>query len=110
MWNDIGDALPPEQRIEPEGLRAVHEPGPPEMMLVVMPPARHMAEAHFAAIVVCDGVADYYVLEESWAPDRADATVIGGWTPESHVNYGPGPTPDLDAFRQAIARMVTPKD
>src|SRR5262249_39711875 len=92
LWNIVGDEMAAEERIEPDGLRAVYEPGPPEMVLVVMPPARHMAEAHFAAVVIQDSVARYFVLEDSWTPDRADATVIGEWTrDQTHVNYGPGP-------------------
>jgi hypothetical protein len=55
---------------------------------------RSEVEAHFAAIAAVGGTVRYLVLEESWSPDQAEATVIGEWTAEGHFNLGPAPSPD----------------
>jgi hypothetical protein len=61
---------------------------------------------HYAAIAAIDGQVRYLVLEESWSPVRADATVLGEWTSDGHVNLGPGPVPDQRAFVQAVRTLL----
>jgi hypothetical protein len=108
MWNDCGERLPVEQRLDPAGLEASYRPDPDAPMIVVtMPAARHMVEAHFAAMALVDGGMRYLVLEESWSPEQAVATVLGEWTADgSHLNLGPGPVPDRGEFVRAVLTAV----
>src|SRR5690349_12905649 len=56
LWVDLGTALPADDRLPPDGLRASwHDAGDNEIALVTMPPAIGMTDAHLAAIVVPKG-------------------------------------------------------
>jgi hypothetical protein len=108
LWSEIGLGLPEEQRLDPAGLSATYEPGPPvPMVIITMPPAYHMVEAHFAAIVAIADKVRYLVLEESWSPlqDRR-ATVIGEWAADGHFNLGLGPPPQRQAFLEAVRKLM----
>jgi hypothetical protein len=108
LWSEVGDQLPEDQRLDPAGLTVAYEPGPPApLVIVTMPPAHHMVEAHFAAIVAVADQARYLVLEESWSPVADKATVLGEWTAEGHLNLGSGPPPQRDAFLAAVRALVT---
>ena len=109
MWHEVGTRLPEVQRLAPDGLATDLRPDPSTPMVVVtMPAARHMVEAHFAAIVLCDEQTRYFVLEESWSPTEPVATVLGEWIGDSHINLGPGPAPDRTAFIEAVLTRVQP--
>jgi hypothetical protein len=86
--------------------------------VVVLPRPRAMAEAFFvAAVLLADpdqdmpdpsGVAlRYFTLEKGFALDGGSRTVLCEWTAEgSHVNYGDGPAPEVEAFIGAVAGLL----
>jgi hypothetical protein len=109
LWSEVGSRLPDEQRLDPAGLTAVYTADSlAPMVMVTMPPARYMVEAHFAAIVALGDQARYLVLEESWSPNRVQATVIGEWTTDGHFNLGPGPAPEREGFAHAVRALINP--
>ncbi|MBV1850070.1 hypothetical protein [Catellatospora tritici] len=109
LWSEAGSRVPTEARLAPDGLSAAYEPDPQVPMVVItMPPARHMVEAHFAAIVASGDQTRYLVLEESWSPGSDRATVLGEWTSEGHYNLGPGPEPQRAAFIEAVRVLTRP--
>jgi len=72
--------------------------------VVGMPPPQSAAECYLFAIVKdkSGGIA-YYTLERSL---REGTTMLCGWDAEgAHLNFGPGPKPDLDAFVAAIVAL-----
>jgi hypothetical protein len=106
LWSDVGQRLPEEQRLDPAGLAAQHVQGTPPMLAITMPAAVHMVEAHYIVIAADGDATRYFVLEESWAPDRPRATVIGEWTADGHYNLGPGPDPDRDTFVHVVRGLL----
>ncbi|HWA76690.1 MAG TPA: hypothetical protein VG937_30365 [Polyangiaceae bacterium] len=78
--------------------------------VVVMPPPRATGEAHYAApVLLMHGTPEnvelrYFTLEYSTAYEAGPSTVLGEWQADgTHVNHGPGPAPDVEAFLEAIA-------
>jgi len=71
--------------------------------VVGMPPPQNAPECYLFAIVRDkSGSIAYYTLERSLGDD----TMLGGWNAEgAHLNFGPGPQPDLDAFVAAIVAL-----
>jgi hypothetical protein len=102
VWDGVGEGLPAEQRLPSDGLStSVRELGGHDVIVITMPPALEPGEAHFAAFVVPRGQdpVRYVTLELSRSPLSGDIiTFGGGWDAGSHLNYGIGPNPDLDAF------------
>ena len=76
------------------------------MVIVTLPPAYNMVEAHFAAIAVVADQVRYLVLEESWSPVHERATVLGEWAADGHLNLGLGPPPDRQAFVTAVSALL----
>ncbi len=77
----------------------------------------HEWGAYFAAIVLKIQLDDaerpekpeilYFTLEKSVHLDQSDRTVMCGWTADdSHLNYGDGPDPGVDAFIEAIDKLL----
>ncbi|MFJ8738604.1 hypothetical protein ACIRL2_04460 [Embleya sp. NPDC127516] len=110
LWIGVGSRLPEEQRLSAEGLAMNHVPlGAGSGLLVRLPPALFPPEAHFALVLGPDVVGEprYFVLEESLdVVTRERATVLGAWDEEAHLNLGPGPAADPDAFVSAVAARL----
>ena len=107
LWVDLGTALPPGDRLGPEGLGASwHDLGGYEVALVRMPPPGGVTDAYLAAIAVHkDGEqVRYLVLERSVSGDTGlPTTVLGEWlSAGDHVNLGAGPPPDPALFLSAV--------
>ncbi|GCD98646.1 hypothetical protein [Embleya hyalina] len=106
LWVGVGGELPEEQRLPADGLALSHVPlGAGTALLVRFPPALHPPEAHFALLLGPDVVGEprYFVLEESLDMfTRARVTVLGAWNTDTHLNLGPGPAPEADAFVAAV--------
>jgi hypothetical protein len=77
------------------------------------PPPREATEVFFTALVLLADpsqplperealTAHYFTLERGFAFDGTPRTVLGGWTKDSHVNYGDGPEPTLANFAAAL--------
>jgi hypothetical protein len=89
--------------------------------VVEMTRPRAVAEAHFVAAVLLVGAdpgspgegqpsVRYFTLEKGMSFEGPPRTVLCEWTAEgSHVNYGDGPEPGVDAFVQAVAALVASK-
>jgi hypothetical protein len=105
LWADFGRSLPDHERLPPDGLEgALETSGDKEVLLVTMPKAEHMAEAHFVAVTPCEPAAEraFFTLEHTWSLDDSAATVLGRWADGSHINLGPGPEPTAEAFLHTI--------
>jgi hypothetical protein len=85
--------------------------------VIEMPAPVAMPEAYFAAFVVMMGPesddeeetpeARYFTLERSFSMDGGSRTVLGSWTKDgTHLNFGDGPEPELDAFVDALKRLI----
>jgi hypothetical protein len=108
LWTDYAKAFPEEERLSPDGLAGeLSTAGTTEVLLVTMPPALHVTEAHFVAVAPCEPAPArrYWTLEHSWTFEGEPCTVLGQWADGSHLNLGPGPEPTADAFLAALARM-----
>ncbi len=86
-------------------------------IVLAMPEPTGLGEAYFAAIVLKIQLDDaerpekpeilYFTLEKSVHLDQSDRTVMCGWTADdSHLNYGDGPDPGVDAFIEAIDKLL----
>lgn len=106
-WHHLGEHLPHDERVDPRGLSSsVHAIPVGEIVLVTMPRAEHITEAHFAAVVVLpEHRPRYLVLEHSWTTEDAPATVVGEWTSERHLNLGEGPAADAEAFLTVVSDL-----
>jgi hypothetical protein len=107
-WTRVGDALPPEDRLPPDGLTAGLRPSSHgDAFLITMPPAVHVTEAHFALVVLTpDQGVRYFVLEHAWHTDDTPYTVLGEWTERAHHNLGEGPAADADLFAAEVERLL----
>ncbi len=90
--------------------------------VVEMPPPHAMTEAYFtAAVLLLDptqGQLDlataavrYFTLELGFSLDNVPQTVLCEWGKDgAHINYGEGPTSDVEAFMAAVCRLLNPED
>jgi hypothetical protein len=88
------------------------EAGELDCYLVTMPDARYPIEAYFAAMIfgretqapdALSGAGHpqrwYFTLERSHDGATPTGTVLCGWSESgTHLNYGPGPAPEANAF------------
>jgi hypothetical protein len=86
-------------------------------IVVAMPEPTGLGEAYFAAIVLkielgTDEAPEkpeilYFTLEKGVHLDQSERTVVCGWTADdSHLNYGDGPSPEIDGFIEAIEKLL----
>lgn len=83
--------------------------------VVQMPQPQAATEAFYAATVVLVDIrravppnlekvtARYFTLEMGHTPET---TVLAEWTANAHVNYGNGPSANLDDFRASLERLI----
>jgi hypothetical protein len=114
LWQSVGQHHPAEDRLPGDGLRAeVTIAGSIPVLLIIMPPACHGAEAHFVAITAgaAPGTWRCLTLEHTWTREDKPATVLAEWTADGrHVSYGPGPAPNRPALLAALARLLSGAD
>lgn len=87
--------------------------------VIELPRPRAITEAYFTAAVLLADPADglpvstpmelrYFTLEKGFVLAGPPRTVLCEWTSEgTHVNYGDGPVPQLEAFVRAVAESVS---
>jgi hypothetical protein len=114
LWNDMGAKAKPDTVRPPEGLRAwVSQVNATQVVgLVYLPAPWADAEAYFVGVV--GNIAPppqtglvrprVFTLERGMdIMNNAPCTFLCEWTQEdAHLNLGPGPAPDAQAFVQAI--------
>ena len=108
VWDAMQARFPVEERLSSEGL-AVHSTadGGRTVVVVTMPPADHIGEAYFVALVIRWASLERYItLEHSWNLDDSPCTVMGEWTAETHLNLGSGPVADLQAFCESVEQRL----
>lgn len=109
-WHEVGEGLPAEERLPPDGLQSeLVNAGDVPVLLVTMPAACHAAEAYFVAITPHDEPDAWrcFTLEHAWTLDDQPVTVLGEWTAAGHVNYGDGPPPERQAFLEALVLLAS---
>ena len=121
LWRESGEEVIPAKRrmtevpdaIEPEWIAG-------QLVRVIRcPTPRDGVENHFIAIALTPGRKSwlpwrrtpprtrYLTLERSVLPDGILRTVLCEWVPEGqHINYGSGPEPVLEEFRNALPRLL----
>ena len=108
-WHGLGAELPAEDRLAPDGLSSrLARAGDVPVVLITMPPAQRITEAHFVAAAPADPAAKRRVLtlEYTVTLTGGPATVLGEWTDRGHANLGPGPEPSAEAFLAAVQRLI----
>jgi hypothetical protein len=87
--------------------------------VIELPQPRATAEAYFTAAVLLADLQDqvpesaqrklrYFTLEKGFVLNGPPRTVLCEWTSEgSHVNYGDGPLPQLEAFVRAVEELLS---
>jgi hypothetical protein len=107
LWTRVGEDLPPEDRVGPEGIEVKKHTSPSqEVVVVALPRPEHGAEAYFVAVVVePSGSTRYFTLEHSWNLDDSPRTVLCEWVGDQHFNLGTGPDPTEEEFVQAVSGL-----
>ena len=89
-----------------------------------MPPPPRVPCAYLVAVVVDgpdlapgedpnpeDFSAQYFTLEKSMGVDGGPVPpIVGGWTDDMHMNFGPISKPETEAFLRKVAEIVTGSD
>ena len=101
----------PEDYFKPEGMnRYILRPTSNHTIVIVQfPPPKRMPEAFYGAIVFWpDNRYRYFTLEltEGMSPDGSPRTVVGEWADFGHTNYGVGPSPNPEAFLNAVIERI----
>lgn len=108
VWNAVGEALPPGDRLPPDGLWWRHRDTPlGAAVLVGLPAPQRPAEAYYVLLLPPRTA----TLELGW--DLMNSrwyTVLGAWDESRHLNYGAGPDPDPEAFVEAALARLEPPD
>jgi hypothetical protein len=109
-WDDVGSRQPESDRVAPDGLEVERRSvGGTEGLLITLPTALNPAEAIFVLVVPLDPSTGrrFFTLESGWdVVNKRTYTVLCSWTTDRHINHGPGPTPDPDAFVDAVSALM----
>lgn len=119
LWGRVAEDLPEDEHLDGAGLcvhAATIPPGIP-CAIVELPEPRGMTEAHFIAVVPVPGEGPgvgcrYITLEytlDITADEPTPQTALCEWTEMGHLNFGGGPEPTLEAFVEAVGKMMAPK-
>ncbi|GAA2750928.1 hypothetical protein GCM10010440_61180 [Kitasatospora cinereorecta] len=111
LWQGLGETLPESERLPGDGLSAeLVDRGGHRMLLVELPRPSAPAEAYLVAVAQPAG-ADHcrcFTLEHGVSPlDGQAYTVLAEWADRSHINLGPGPAAQRDAFVAAVEVLLT---
>lgn len=106
VWNGVGDALRPDDRLPPDGLWWRHRDTPlGGAVLVGLPAPQRAAEAYYLLLLPPRTA----TLELGWDVGGGGwYTVLGAWDVERHLNFGAGPAPDPEAFVEAAVARLAP--
>ncbi|MBX9400269.1 hypothetical protein K4L06_03035 [Lysobacter sp. BMK333-48F3] len=112
FWHLLAQDMPPEARVEPQGLsarRAALPDGAPAVVISFPPPERN--EAHYlAAVATQEGVRVFCLEKSICVADRSEITMIAEFASNGRANWGTGPRAAVADFLQAIARIVADSD
>lgn len=119
LWEKLGDKLPEDERLEPEGLhcflRTVNKHA---IIIVIMPEPIRMLEAYFTAIAFgpftdvkpeeLDSLPyRYFTLEMTCDPQGNDAGVLMCERRDGkHLNFDGGPAATKEAFLDAVKSFI----
>jgi hypothetical protein len=115
-WNWVGERVKsPEDWVDADGLHGEirQTAGDIQVALITLPEPISVTEAYFVApayLAPSEGEvrARYYTLEYGISIlDETRYTVVGGWQGSTHMNMGPGPEPDLEAFYKIVLDILT---
>ena len=108
VWNAVQEQFPVEERLSSEGLAAhCTADGGRTVVVVTMPPAQHIGEAYFVALVIRRASLErYFTLEHSWNLDDSPCTRMGEWMSWKHLNLDNGPVVDLQAFCDSVEQRL----
>jgi hypothetical protein len=112
MWRFAAEGVPEAQRIAERPVRHVrHLPMGQLAVILALPPAAAVTEAHLVAIVsTAPKGARYFTLESGVDfPEETARTVFCEWTSGSHVNFGSGPAAEVDPFLDVVEAQVSPR-
>ena len=117
-WQKVRQDFPPDDHVSADGLGyTLRELANGWLAVVVtLPPPQGMTEAYFVALLqqrlpaAAKPITRVFTLELGFALTSATShTVLCEWTPESsHLNRGPGPAPDVEAFLTAVQLLLEP--
>jgi len=91
-------------------------------VVLELPEPAEMAEAFMAAFVVpidlesgvkpnpVDITGRYFTLEKGFSMSGESRTVLAEWNSSSHLNYGDGPEPTVEAFVASLSKMFLEDD
>ncbi len=119
-WETLGNELPPEEKLPPDGLDIVRRnlANGYQIVVITMPPAVQMAEAQMIAVAYRPerlrrffnkekSVLRYFTLELGITRERTACTRLCEWTRDgAHVNYDEGPPVEIDAFCKALEPLL----
>lgn len=111
LWKMAAKDLPPEQTLPEDGLRReLHRTSRGETVVVVIcPEPQAITETHLIAITATPGGLRYFTLEASVDFTSGEAiTVLCEWNEGRHMNFGPGPSPEVPALLDAIEPKLAP--
>jgi hypothetical protein len=119
LWEAAAGAVQEADRRDPAGLEAlrIYEDQGYWIRIIRCPEPDSIAENYFVAIAwkpprrhilpwkKTTGEVRYLALEYTLG-EGGPATVLGEWTDEAHINYGPGPQPTEEAFVMGIRPIL----
>lgn len=111
IWADVGDAVVKKKggaaNLPPTGLAVTaRRVGAGYLILVSLPAPARVSEAHFVGLAV--DKRRFFTLERGLNPHTGQTvTVLCEWRGRRHVNYGAGPEPTVEAFADALTRILT---
>ncbi|MEU4323367.1 hypothetical protein AB0F85_30105 [Nocardia fluminea] len=113
LWNFVGETLDDADRLPSDGLSASRiDTAGLQVLLVVLPPPLAPAEAYFVGLALYNDAdtVRIFTLERASTQVRGHGvgTMLGSWSERGHINLGPGPAPDQEAFVAAIRSRELP--
>lgn len=109
LWELIGEDLPEQDRVAPDGVSAqAGSLGDGTPALVLSLPAPERNDAHFLAAVAGRDRVRVFCLERSLSfPERRECTVIAELAADHRANWGSGPMAQADAFMAEVDAIVS---
>lgn len=114
LWHQVGQQVREANRISPAGLSAETRQLEDEtrLVLITLPAPKGVTEAYFVALAYRPptqqkGLTRFITLEYSLSLEGSPGTMLCEWTAEGqHGNLGQGPEPTLEAFLEAVGRLI----
>ncbi|GAA3857631.1 hypothetical protein GCM10022227_13780 [Streptomyces sedi] len=117
-WALAGQHLPATRRRPATGLStSLREAVSHRIALIALPEPHEAMEAYFCAVTVDRDTQQirYFALDKALdlgallalSGDAGTGTELSEWTRDLHVNWGPGPRPDLNEFAARVDQIAT---